>query len=316
MLPAVLDGRVTLMMQVEVFGPSGVMAEVASALGALDGVTRVRRVEAERSGHSVVAAAARPRAIDPLLDELARLGIPSSDIAVTRVDVVEWTARRDTEVALVWADVLGQAWINARPIGRYLVLMLAAGVIAAYGVIDRNAILIVGAMAVSPDLLPITAIAVALIGRSGRLAAAAFATLAAGLAVTCISAALITLAQDNLGNFPAGFSLDSASDALGGLTSIGHETIAVALVAGVAGMLSLETRASSAVGVAVSVTTIPAAAYLGVAAGLGEPGAAWGALGVLGANVAMMVLGACLTLVVQRRLRRPAGSPRSSQASG
>ena len=316
MLPAVLDGRVTLMMQVEVFGPSGVMAEVASVLGELDGVTRVRRVEAVRSGHSVVAAAARPRAIDPLLDELARLEIPSSDIAVTRVDVVEWTAKRDAEVALVWADVLGQAWVNARPIGRYLVLMLAAGVIAAYGVIDRNAILIVGAMAVSPDLLPITAIAVALVGRSGRLAAAAFATLAAGMAVTCVSAALITVAQDNLGKFPAGFSLDSASHALGGLTSISHETIAVALVAGVAGMLSLETRASSAVGVAVSVTTIPAAAYLGVAAGLGEPGAAWGALGLLGTNVAMMVLGACLTLVVQRRLRRSVGSPRSSQASG
>ena len=41
-------------------------------------------------------------------------------------------------------------------------------------------------------------------------------------------------------------------------------------------MLALETRASAAVGVAVSVTTIPAAAYLGVAAGLGEAGSALG----------------------------------------
>ena len=40
-------------------------------------------------------------------------------------------------------------------------------------------------------------------------------------------------------------------------------------------MLALETRASSGVGVAISVTTIPAAAYLGVAAGLGEFDKAW-----------------------------------------
>ena len=294
------------MMHVEVFGPSELMAEVASALDELDGITRVRRVEAARPGHSVVAAAARPRAVDRLLDELTRLHVPGSDIAVTRVDAVEWTATRDTEASLVWADVLGQAWVNARPIGRYLALMLAAGVIAGYGVVDSNPILIVGAMAVSPDLLPITAIGVGLVGRSVPLALAAFATLAAGMAVTCGAAALVGAGQDQFDLLPSGYSLSSASGALGGLTSINHETIAVALVAGIAGMLSLETRASSAVGVAVSVTTIPAAAYLGVAAGLGEAGTAWGALGLLGVNVAMIVVGASATLVVQRQLRRHA----------
>jgi uncharacterized hydrophobic protein (TIGR00271 family) len=303
------------MMQVEVFGPSGLMGEVASALDALDGVTRVTRVEAARPGHSVVAASARPRAVDPLLDELTHFEIPGSDIAVTRVDAVEWTATRDGETGLVWADVLGQAWVNARPIGRYLTLMLAAGVIAGYGVLERNAILIVGAMAVSPDLLPITAIAVGLVGRSGRLAAEALLTLAAGLAVTAAAAAALSFVLDQVDLVPSGFSLSSASDALGGLTSINDETVVVALVAGIAGMLTLETRASSAVGVAVSVTTIPAAAYLGVAAGLGEVGTASGALGLLATNVAMMVLGASATLVVQRRLRRRARSPRSGEAA-
>ena len=303
------------MMQVEVFGPSGLMGEVASALDALDGVTRVRRVEAARAGHSVVAASARPTAVDPLLDELTRFEIPGSDIAVTRVDAVEWTAMREGETGLVWADVLGQAWVNARPIGRYLTLMLAAGVIAGYGVLERNAILIVGAMAVSPDLLPITAIAVGLVGRSGRLAAEALLTLAAGLAVTGAAAAALSFVLDQVDLVPSGFSLSSASRTLGGLTSINDETVVVALVAGIAGMLTLETRASSAVGVAVSVTTIPAAAYLGVAAGLGELGTASGALGLLATNVAMMVLGASTTLVVQRRLRRRARSTRSGEAA-
>ena len=59
--------------------------------------------------------------------------------------------------------MLGQARANARPVARYLVFMVAAGVIAAFGVIEANEILIVGAMAVSPDLLPITAACVGLV---------------------------------------------------------------------------------------------------------------------------------------------------------
>jgi hypothetical protein len=294
------------MMHVEVIGPSAEMARVATAIDRLDGVRGVRRIDAIRPGHSVVAASARPSAVDPLLDELMHLHVPERDIAIIRAETVEWTATRRSETSLVWADVLGQAWINARPIARYLTLMFAAGVISGYGVLDRNSILIVGAMAVSPDLLPITAIAVGLVGRTGRLGGEALLTLALGLGMASAAAALVALAQDRLDLIPSGFTLGSASDALGGLTSISHETISVAFVAGVAGMLALETRASSAVGVAVSVTTIPAAAYLGVAAGLGETGTAGGALGLLGVNVAMMTLGASATLLVQRRLRQRA----------
>jgi uncharacterized membrane protein len=102
---------------------------------------------------------------------------------------------------------------------------------------------------------------------------------------------------------------------LGGLATVNHETIAVALVAGIAGMLALETRASAAVGVAVSVTTIPAAAYLGVATGIGELGSAMGALGVLGMNVLMMVVGASGTLAVQRALNRRAAERRRQRTA-
>jgi hypothetical protein len=77
-------------------------------------------------------------------------------------------------------------------------------------------------------------------------------------------------------------------------------------------MLALGTRAKGSVGVAISVTTIPAAAYLGVAAGMGEIGKAAGALGVLSMNIAMMVVGATVTLAVQRRLRDRAGARRRS----
>jgi hypothetical protein len=52
--------------------------------------------------------------------------------------------------------------------------------------------------------------------------------------------------------------------------------------------------------VAISVTTIPASAYLGVAAGEGEADKAAGALAVLGINVGMLLVGGTLTLIVQR----------------
>src|SRR5204863_729548 len=223
------------MMAIEVFGDSAAMATVAEALDELEGVSRVRRVEATRAGHSVVAAAVRPRAVDGLLDELRRLGVPAEDTTVTRVDLVEWTATRPAKTTLVWADVLGQAWLNSRPVGRYLALMFVAGVIACYGVIDRNVILIVGAMAVSPDLLPITAIGVSIVGRRPRLAGEALLTLVVGLLVTSAAAAIFAFAQDQFDLIPSGFGLGAASSALGGLTVVNNETIVVALVAGVAG---------------------------------------------------------------------------------
>ena len=66
-----------------------------------------------------------------------------------------------------WIEVIGEARANARLLGRYLALMAVAGVLGAIGVITDNPILIVGAMAVSPDLLPICAACVGFV--AGRL---------------------------------------------------------------------------------------------------------------------------------------------------
>jgi uncharacterized hydrophobic protein (TIGR00271 family) len=297
----------------EVFGASGTMATVAECLDELGDVSRVRLVDATRAEHSVVSAAVRPRAVDTTLEEVRRLGVPDTDITLTRAEVVGSLVTRTADASLVWADVIGTAWLNARPIARYLAFMLAAGVIGCYGVVDNNEILIVGAMAVSPDLLPITAIGVGIVARRAGLAGRALLTLAVGLGVAALAATLSTFVQDQLDLIPADFNIESTG-VLGGLTSVSNETIAVALVAGVAGMLALETRASSGVGVAISVTTIPAAAYLGVAAGLGELDKALGALGVLSANVSMMILGAVATLALQSLLARRARERRRRSA--
>ena len=109
-------------------------------------------------------------------------GVAPDDVALARVEEIGRPVRFRGGASLIWADVLGQARSNARPVARYLVLMIVAGVIAAYGVIEVNSVLIVGAMAVSPDVLPVAAACVALIGRRRRLAGRAIVTLAIGLA--------------------------------------------------------------------------------------------------------------------------------------
>ena len=101
---------------------------------------------------------------------------------------------------------------------------------------------------------------------------------------------------------------------LAGLSTVNISTPFVAFAAGVAGMLALETRSSSAVGVAISVTTIPAAAYLGVAAGLGDASKALGGLAGLGINVVMLLVGGSLTLISQRALARRESQTHSASA--
>lgn len=291
------------MLFVQVIGHSKRAESIAALLDQLEGARAVTLVPAVRVDHSVASATIPPAALDELLDDLDRLGVSATDITVTRAEAVGQAAGGVREAGVVWSDVLGTAWRQARPIGRYLVFMFAAGVIACYGVTEDNAILIVGAMAVSPDLLPIVAIAVGLVGRNPRLAGTSLLTLAIGLGLASLAAAIFGFAQDQLDLLPSGFDLHRTG-VLGGLVDVSDETIVVAFVAGAAGMLVFETRAASAIGVAISVTTIPAAAYLGVAAGLGELSKSLGALGVLGVNVAMMVLGASAVLWAQRRRDR------------
>jgi uncharacterized hydrophobic protein (TIGR00271 family) len=205
--------------------------------------------------------------------------------------------------SVIWADLLSQAGANSRPLARYLVFMATAGVIAVFGVIYASTTLIVGAMAISPDMLPITAAATALVLRRWRLSARAVATLIIGLGCACVVGATMTFALNALDLLPTAFELGHRGF-LAGLSTVNISTPIVAFAAGVAGMLALETRASSVVGVAISVTTIPASAYLGVAAGIGEATKAAGALLVLGINIAMLLIGACLTLIWQQALER------------
>lgn len=259
----------------------------------------------------LVADIAAPSAHE-VLAHVSGLGVETPDIALLRIDEIGPTIPGQGSKSLIWADMLGLARRNARPFARFLVFMTVAGVIAAYGVITVNSTLIVGAMAVSPDTLPLAAACVGLVGRQWRLAYRAFVTLAVGLGVTGLAAAIIAGLLDLTRNLPPGFSADTAG--LSGLVTLEVGTVGVALAAGVAAMLALETRANAVVGVAISVTTIPAAAYLGVALAVDQYSKAGGALAVLGVNVSMLLIAGSATLITQRWLGRRSAPPGGTAA--
>jgi uncharacterized hydrophobic protein (TIGR00271 family) len=299
------------MLQLRVFGPPPAMADVAGRLEDLPGSRHVIQIGDGGSGRAVVTADLVDDAVDTALDQVKRLGISTEDVTLVRLDSIGPDMAQSTLSNVIWSDLLSRAGTNSRPFARYLVLMATAGVIAAFGVIYASTTLIVGAMAISPDMLPITAAATALVLRRWPLAARAIATLIIGLGCACVVEAVMTVVLDALDLLPTGFE-PGHRGFLAGVSTVNISTPIVALAAGVAGMLAVETRASSVVGVAISVTTIPASAYLGVAAGIGEASKAAGALLVLGINVACLLIGACLTLLCQlalERRQRPAPEP-------
>jgi uncharacterized hydrophobic protein (TIGR00271 family) len=301
------------LLQLRVFGGSRQLADAAEQLKLIPGSRHVVWAADGDRDHGILTADLIDDAVDPALAYVNRLGLPPDDVVLVRLDTIGGAGGDRPLASVVWADLLSQAGANSRPIARYLVFMAMAGVIAAFGVIYENVTLVVGAMAISPDTLPITATATALVLRRWWLALRAFIALFIGLGTACLVGGLMTFALNQLSLLPANFDVGHGGF-LQGLSSVNISTPIVALAAGVVGMLALETRASSAVGVAISVTTIPASAYLGVAAGVGEVAKAAGALLVLGVNVVMLLAGGCATLLIQRRLASRQPQARSDGA--
>jgi uncharacterized hydrophobic protein (TIGR00271 family) len=214
--------------------------------------------------------------------------------------------------ALVWEELEARTRPESVVTASFIALMAIAAVIAAVGILLDSPVLVIGAMVVGAEYGPLAALCVAIVRRRAAPAAVAGRTLLVGL-LTAAGAALVATTVFRL--------LDLAPDryVLGEreLTAfISHPdgmAAVVAVFAGVAGMLSLtEARGSALVGVLVSVTTIPAAANVGVATAYAEWREVGGAAIQLAVNVAALVVAGVATLAIQARfttrLPRLAGS--------
>ncbi len=285
-------------------------------------IVRLPSASERPAGDLILCDVAREDA-SVVVAELRELGLErEGSIAVEPVSsIVSHAARRAERAAVgspadavVWETVEFQTSESAELSFSFLALMALATMIAALGIVQDSILLIIGAMVVGPEFGPLAGLCVALVQRRRDLAARSLGALAVGFPVGIVAALALTAILRALGSAPDELSAASHPATLF-ISNPDEYSVLVALLAGIAGALSLTTSKSGAlVGVLISVTTIPAAANVGVAAAYGDWSEARGAVTQLLLNLACIVIAVIATLLLQRwfyrrrRLRRRAAA--------
>jgi len=284
--------------------------ESLRAEGSVCNVIHMPGVAEKPPGDLILADVAREDA-SMVIDDLRELRIPElGSITLDSIDTQLSEGARRAEQhapglpsdAVVWEEVESHTQENTELSAGFVAFMVLACLIAAAGILLDQPILIVGAMVVGPEFGPLAGLSVALVERRTDLARRSLAALAAGFPAGIVLALLATLAFKGLGVVPEEFKPEE-HEATGFISQPDFFSFFVAFVAGIAGVLSLTSAKSGAVvGVLISVTTIPAAANVGVATAYGAAGEALGAAAQLAINLFALVLAAVTTLFLQRRL--------------
>jgi uncharacterized hydrophobic protein (TIGR00271 family) len=197
----------------------------------------------------------------------------------------------DREIAPVWEVVDATIRSNAVYPFSFFLLLVAAGLLAAVGILTNSQILIVAAMVVGPEYSAILGTAL----RRGLIA------LGVGFSLAVAAALLFSLAIRTTVGAPGDYRLGFVPVA-DLISKPDLYSLVVALIAGIVGVVSiLQARASALIGVFISVTTIPAAADMGVSAAFGHWSETWGATEQLVLNVAILLVVGVAALVLQRR---------------
>jgi uncharacterized hydrophobic protein (TIGR00271 family) len=225
------------------------------------------------------------------------------DTAISRLaDEAERHAPGSPADAVVWEEVERRTNENVELSGVFLLFMVLAAVIAAVGIFLDSEILIVGAMVVGPEFGPIAGFCVAVVQRRRALAVRSGVALAIGFPLAITGAYVASLIFKATDLTPEDFTAEEHQIA-NLISSPDAFTVIVALCAGAAGMLSLSTAKSGAlIGVLISVTTIPAAANIGVAAAYQDSDGWVGSMTQLALNLASIVVAGTAVLTIQRML--------------
>ncbi|AWE51924.1 MULTISPECIES: DUF389 domain-containing protein [Streptomyces] len=248
---------------------------------------------------------------DALLTGLQRLGLEDDgSIAVENIDLslsrraeqAEKDAPGEPADAVLWDHLTEATHEESTLSATYLAFITLATMIAACGVVLDNAVLIVGAMAVGPEFGPLAGISTATVRRQPRLALRSVVALIAGFAVAMAVTVGFSWFMDALGLFSER-QLEADRPNTAFVYAPDWFSFIVAVLAGTAGTLSLTSAKSGAlVGVAISVTTVPAAANAAVALSYGDTWQTWRSSEQLLLNLLGIVLAGTLTLVLQKWL--------------
>jgi uncharacterized hydrophobic protein (TIGR00271 family) len=301
------------MIHLRIVAPQDAAAKAMDLLCAERSVSNVVHLPgvAEKPEGDVILADVASEEASVVIHDLKELDIPETgSITLDFIDTQLSEGAREAERhapglasdAVVWEEVESRTNENTELSGAFLAFMVLACLIASAGILEDQPILIVGAMVVGPEFGPLAGLSVALVELRAKLARRSLTALGVGFPLGMLAALLATLAFKGLGVVPEAFDPEQHPQT-SFITEPGFFSFFVAFVAGIAGVLSLTSAKSGAlIGVLVSVTTIPAAANIGVAAAYGAAGEAGSAAAQLAINLTTIVLAGICTLFIQRRL--------------
>jgi uncharacterized hydrophobic protein (TIGR00271 family) len=237
------------------------------------------------------------------IHETGSIALEVIDTSISKfADAAEKHAPGAPADAVVWEEVEAHTNENVELSAAFLLFMVLAALIAAVGIYLDSPILIVGAMVVGPEFGPIAGFCVAIVQLRKNLAIRSAVALAVGFPLAITATYVATHIFKATGLTPEDFT--AAEHGIANLiSSPDFFAFFVAACAGAAGMLSLSTSKSGAlIGVLISVTTIPAAANIGVAAAYEDWDGWRGSLTQLAVNMAAILLAGTAVLYVQRLL--------------
>jgi uncharacterized hydrophobic protein (TIGR00271 family) len=237
------------------------------------------------------------------IDREGSISIEEIDSQVSAAaDAAEKAAAGMPSDAVVWEEVEARTSENVELSASFLAFMALAMLIAVVGILTDQIILIIGAMVVGPEFGPLAALCVAAVHLRTDMLKRSLLALVVGFPVGITAAFLFTVVIKETGLAPDGFA-EGEHPFTQFISSPDFFSFIVAYFAGVAGVLSLTNAKSGAlIGVLISVTTIPAAANIGVAAAYGLGDEWLGAIQQLSLNLGAIVLAGIGTLYLQRLL--------------
>jgi uncharacterized hydrophobic protein (TIGR00271 family) len=305
------DTLLSRMVHLRIVAPEDLAHQALELLYGADSVVNVVHLHGaarKPDGDVILCDVAREEA-SVIISDLKELDIPAQgSIAIEELDSAISDAFKKAEKAapglpsdaVVWEEVESRTSENTELSVSFVAFMVLAMQIAAVGIVLDQPILIVGAMVVGPEFGPLAGISVAIVHLQGELARRSVMALAVGFPIGMLATLAISVLFIAVGAFPD--ELPAESPLTEFISKPDFLSLFVSVVAGAAGVLSLTSAKSGAlIGVLISVTTIPAASKVGVAAAYGDWGDAMGAAGQLAINLTGIVLAGVVTLFIQRR---------------
>jgi uncharacterized hydrophobic protein (TIGR00271 family) len=304
------------MLHVRVVSPAALTESLTERLVAAAGVQNVvvRPGAARRPPGDAVQFDVRNAAANPVFEALRDLGLDHDGgvICVERVDATltgpgspaKGHGALRQETAPVWEMVeavirQGEAYAPS-----FYVLLAIAGLIGAVGILTNSQILIVGAMVVGPEYDAIMGVALGITKRVRAEVRDGLLALGGGFLAAIVLTLLFGLAVRASGKTPEAY-LKGVRPVADLINTPNIFSVIVAVLAGLVGVVSLtEARANALIGVFISVTTIPAAASVGISIAYSSWSEARGSFFQLLLNVVLLIVVGAAGLRTQRAIWR------------